>query len=278
MLYIARQGAATLQDNQGTTSAEHGTSVAAHASTAHTKNATYTQLIAATAYEAFGIFVGVHANATASTRVSILVDIAIGGAGSETVIIPNLIAGNQAASATTSLMGSHYFFPIRIKAGSRISATCQAGVAADTVNVGVHLLQHQVPGAWYGTRVTAYGADTATSTGVSMSPGNNTYATDVNLSASTANPIKYLQIGTDLYTNTTGSTLRGLLRLTAGSSVLAQDLPYAESTTLESTMFTPANFILSHMRLNIPAGVALKISAMRNAAAASRGWSAYGVD
>jgi hypothetical protein len=219
-----------------------------------------------------------HANATATTRINFLVDIAIGGVGSEQVIIPNLLGGNQAASASTSFGGSYYFFPIFIKAGSRISATCQANVAADTVNVNVHLVQHRVPGKWYGQRVTAYGPDTATSTGVSMSPGSSTYATDVNLSASTANPIRALQIGTDLLTNTAGTTSRGLIRVTAGTSILAQDLPYGESTTLESTIYTPANFMLSHMQFNIPAGIALKISAMRNTTAATRGWAAYGVD
>jgi hypothetical protein len=268
----------TLEDNVGTTSVEYGTSVAAHATTAHTKNATYTTLIATTSYKAYGIFVGCHATSTASTRESFLVDIAIGAASSEVVIIPNLLAGNQAASSTTSGMGSYYYFPIIIPANVRISATCQSDTAADTVFVDVHLVQHAIPGAWYGSRVTAYGADTATSTGVSMSPGNSTYATDVNLSASTTNPIKYLQIGTDIYTNSAGATQRGLMRITAGTSILAQDLPYCEVTTLETTQFTHANFILSQMRFNIPAGVALKISAMRNAAAASRGWAAYGVD
>jgi hypothetical protein len=228
-LIIPRMGASTLtEDNVGVTSAEYGTSVAAHATTAHTKNATYTTLIAATSYVAYGIFVGFHTTSTAATRESFLVDIAIGGAGSEVVIIPNLLAGNQAASGTTSHMGSYYFFPIRIPSGVRISATCQSDTAADTVYTAVHLLQHPMPGRWYGSRVTAYGADTATSTGVSMSPGSSTYATDVNLSASTTNPIKYLQIGTDLYTNAAGTTLRGLIRITAGSTILAQDLPYSD--------------------------------------------------
>lgn len=279
MLLIPRSGASLLtNDNVGTTGAEYGTSVAAHATTAHTKNATYTELIASTAYQAFGIFVGVHATSTAGTRESFLVDIAIGASTAETVIIPNLLAGNQAASNTTSHMGSYYFFPIVIPAGVRISATCQSDTAADTAYVAVYLLQHQIPGKWYGSRVTAYGANTATSTGVSMSPGNSSYAADVNVTASTTNPIKYLQLGTDLYTNSAGTTLRGLIRITAGSTILAQDLPYSESTTLETTMFTPANFMLSQMTFNIPAGTALKISAMRPGTAATRGWALYGVD
>ncbi len=278
MLLIPHRGATITEDNIASLSGERGTSVASHATTAHTKNATYTTLVAATAYESFGIFVGITNTAVASTRTSVLVDIAVGAASSETVIIPNLIAGNQSASGTAQGSGSYYFFPIRIAAGVRISATAQSVIVADTVNVTVHLLQHQIPGMWVGSRVTAYGADTATSSGTSMSPGNGVYATDVNLTASTTNPIRYLQVGTDLLTNTAGANQRGLIRLTAATSVLASELPYDESTTVESTHFSAANFILSHMRFNIPAGVALKISASRNAAAATRGWAAYGVD
>jgi len=277
MLLIPVHGSSRNEDNIGVTSAENGVQVVAD-SVAHTKGATFTTLVAATTYESYGVFVVLTTGATASTRVNFLVDIAIGASTYEVVIIPNLIGGNQAASATTSLGGSWYYFPLRIAAWARLSARCQSDTGSDDVYVGLHLVQQRVPGAWYGQRVTAYGADTATSTGVSMSPGNSTYATDVSLSASTTNPIRYLQVGTDLYTNTAGSTVRGLIRVTAGTTVIATDLVYYESTTLESVMFTPANFILSHMRFNLPAGINLKISAMRNVAAATRGWALYGLD
>jgi hypothetical protein len=220
-----------------------------------------------------------HNTAVASTRTNVLVDIGIGGTGSETVIIPDLIAGNQAASGTAvATPGATYFFPLRIKAGTQVSARCQASTVSDTVNVAVVLLARGIPGMWYGSRVTAYGIASANSTGTSMSPGSSTYATDVNLTASTTYPIKFLQIGADLFTNTAGTSSRGLIRITAGSSILAADLPYSESTTVESVSFSAANFILAKMAFNIPAGTALKISAMRNTTAASRGWAAYGVD
>jgi hypothetical protein len=281
MLYIPHGGNATVENNQGTTSAEYGTSVASHATVAHTKNATYTQLIASTAYASWGIMVYVGNTGTlASTNYRVLVDIAIGGAGSEQVIIPNLLAGNSAPSGSTSVGGSQYYFPICIPAGSRISATAQANTTAKTVHVAVYLFQHQIPGAWYGQRVTDYGTSTATSSGTSMSPGNNAYATDVSLTASTTNPIQYLQLGMDLLTNTTLTSSRGLARISTGTTpdILVDDLPFYQLTTLETIMFTPANFILSQMRFDIPAGTNLKISAMHSTTAASRGWAIYGVD
>lgn len=266
-----------LEDNIGTTSAELGTSITANAS-AHTKATSYTTLIASTTQDAWGITVMLTNTAVASTRTSTLVDIAIGAASSEVVIIANLIGGNASATGGAQGWGHQYFFPIHIPAGVRLSARSQAFTGSDTVNVAIQLHHHYDPNVWYGSRVTTYGADTATSSGTSMSPGNNTYATDVNLSASTTNPIRYIQIGADLLTNTAGTNLRGLIRLTAGTQVLAADLPYLESTTVESVEFVHANMILSHMRFNIPAGVALKVSAMRNGTAATRGWAAYCVD
>ncbi len=280
MLYIPKCGQTHLEDHQGVTTNEYGVSVAAGGS-AHTKNATYTQLIASTAYDAYGISIFFYATAVVSTRTGVLVDIAIGAASSEQVIIPNLIAGNAGTTNVVTGTGHGYYFPIMIPKGSRISATAQAFTASDTVNVHVYLHQHPMAeGAWYGQRVTAYGADTATSSGTSMSPGNDTYATPVSVAASTANPIKFLQLGTDLLTDTTASTSRGLIQISTGTTpdILANDLPYQESTTIESISFLHANLILSHMMFNIPAGVNLKVAAMRNATAEARGWVLYGVD
>lgn len=275
MLFIPHQGLTGLQDNQGTTSAEYGTTVTASA-TPHTKGS-YSQLIASTSANAYGIFVNLFNTAVASTSTRVLVDIAVGAAASETIIIPDLIAGNAGTSAGAQNAGHSYYFPIVIPVGTRVAARCQALGVSDTVDVQVHLLTNPVPGKWYGQRVTAYGANTGTSSGTSMSPGNNTYATNVSL-GTTSNRIKYMQVGTDLITDTTGTSSRGLIRISSGTTVLAGDLPYMESTTIESVDFTIANMILSHMTFSEPAGITLNISAMRSTTAEARGWAVYGVD
>jgi hypothetical protein len=280
MLYTPIQGTSTIETNSGTTAAEFGTSVTAGGS-AHTKNATYTQLVASTSYTSYGITIGLgNVGTAATTNTRTLVDIATGAASSETVIIPNLMCGQAGASNSASSDPVYYHFPIAIPAGVRISATSQSLAAADTVHVTVYLHQHPVPGKWYGSRVTAYGVNTADSTGTSHSPGNSSYATTTQLTASTTNPIKYMQIGTDLLTNTGGTTLRGLIRIAAMGSTnyIVSDLPYRESTTLEFVGFTQANLILSQMAFNIPAGQYLGIGAMRNGTAATRGFAVYGVD
>lgn len=280
MLYIPNQGRAFLESNTTGTTAEFGVSVAA-GSSAHTKNTAYTTLIAATAYPAYGIHIGVgNVGETASTNTRTLVDIAIGADGSETVIIPNLMAGQTGAAASASSQPCYYFFPIRLPAGVRLSATSQSLTGRDTVHVQARLLQHPIPGLWCGQRVTAYGADVSASTGTSHTHGNNAYATTTQLTAATTNPIKYLQVGIDLLTDTTGATKRGLLRIAGGgsSNYLVSDLPYRESTTLEYVDFSICNFLLSQMRFNLPAGSYLGVSATMNAAGEARGFVLYGVD
>lgn len=261
----------------GTTSAELGASVAATA-TPHQKNTTYTTLIASTSEHSYGIFVRCMNTAVATTITDALVDIAIGAAASETVIIPNLIAGHLGATGIASMgMGGMYFFPIVIPSGTRISATAQGTVVSDTVHVAVHLLQCPLPGMWYGQRVTAYGADTGNSRGTALSPGNNTYV-DATVTASTTNPIKAVQIGIGGQGDTGFTNLRGLARITAGGTVIADQLPYMESTTVEEHNFVPTNFLLSHMRFNLPAGISLSAGLMRNGAAEARSVIVYGVD
>jgi len=280
MLHIPSNGPCRFETNVSGTGSELGTSVAA-GGVAHTKNATYTQLIAATGYNAFGITIALADTAAASARSNVLVDIAIGGAGSEQVIIPNLIGGNASLWSTASHGPKMYFFPIFIPAGVRLSATAQAAIASDTVRVAVWLHQFPTgPDGFIGQRVTAYGIVSGQSSGTSHSPGNGSYAAATELVASCANPLKYMQMGFDLYDDTTGTTSRGLIRVGIGATpdYIVSELPYCESTSLESSINAYANMILSRMKFAIPSGTRLTVSAMRNVAAEARGWVIYGVD
>jgi hypothetical protein len=280
-LIIPRQGACFKEATALVSNAEFGTSVTA-AGSAHTKGSTPTQLIASTGYTAYGVIVGLgNVGTAATTNTRTLVDIMIGGSGSEVVRIPDLLCGQAGASNSASSQPIYYYFPIIIPSGSRISSRSQSLAASDTVNVQIHLIQQPIPGRWYGSRVTAYGPDTATSSGVSHTPaGSGTaYATTTQITASSTNPIRSLQVGIDLGTATAGNTARGVLRIAAGSSTnyIVSDLPFRESTTLESIDPSVANFILSHMLFNIPASSYLGVGAMMSTAAA-RGFALYGVD
>jgi hypothetical protein len=283
MLYAPKSGLAQIEENvTAAASTEPGTIITA-AGSAHTKGAfSAGQLIAATAAESFGITIFLsNVGTTATTNTRSLVDIGVGASGSESVLIPNLMCGQAGAWNSASSCAVSYTFPIYIAAGTRLSARSQSLAASDTVNVTVFLHQYRIGlDGWVGSQVTAYGPDTATSSGISHTPGNAAYATTTQLTASSAAAVRYLQVGIDLLTDTSGSTLRGLLRIAAGSSTnyVASDLPFRESTTLEFIDNTHANLVLSRMGFDFPIGSYLGVGAQQSAAGEARGWALYGVD
>jgi hypothetical protein len=277
MLYIPKYGDQRTENNVGSVTNEYGTNCQANA-TPHTKATSYTTLVASTAYDAHGVFLHVSGPGASGTVTAALLDIAIGAASSEQIIIPDLMCGNSGVSNGAYLSACAYYFPIRIPAGVRVSGRSQCAVGGQNIYVGIHLLRHSgMPGGWFGQRVTAYGVNTSTSSGATVSVTQNTYAT-VNVTASSTNPVKYLQLGHDLANDSGGSTSRGLLEVLAASQVLVDDLPYNESTTTETVQNAMPNFILSTMMFNLPAGIALAVGAMRSVTAETRGFALYGVN
>lgn len=274
-------GASQLESNVGgTTANELGTLITASGSI-HTKGAfSAGELIASTAYGSYGITIMLtEVGTVASTNSRMLVDIGIGGSGSETVLIPNLLAGNAGTLTGAVNTAGMYSFPIFIPSGTRISARCQALIASDTVRVAVWLHQQAKFGGWTGQRVTAYGVDTATSTGVSVAQATGAYGTTAEIDAACANSIRYMQVGVDLLTDTTGANKRGIVRVGIGATPdwIVSDLPFGESTSTENITCIWANYLLSQMRFSIPAATRL-VLATRTSSAENRGWAIYGVD
>ena len=81
----------------------------------------YAQLVASSAHAYTGLVASIFVNA--GTPYRFFVDIAVGGAGSEQVIIPNI-----QTSLNDNLTS---FVPVRIPAGTRISARCQNSAAGN---------------------------------------------------------------------------------------------------------------------------------------------------
>jgi hypothetical protein len=142
-----------------------------HHTVAHTKNPTYTQLIASTAFDAQFVVVTVAFNSVSNTDSSTLLDIAIGAAASESVVIPDIAAGFVGSFGANVRW---YPFPLGIPSGSRISARTQSIRTTGSVAVLIQLYggpRH--PDAWwYGSQVTTYGANAANSSGTAFTPGN----------------------------------------------------------------------------------------------------------
>jgi hypothetical protein len=155
--------------------------------TAHIKGA-WTQLIAATDFDVSGIWM-MHRDGISVSAVdtSMLIDIGLGAAASERVLVENIAVGFS--GSTRSI-----FLPVYIPSGERIAARCQSAVVSETVDAQCLI----IGGGWmpgeHGGRATTYGASTAVSSGTLMAtPGAvNTKGAWTELSASTANPIRWL--------------------------------------------------------------------------------------
>jgi hypothetical protein len=235
-----------------------GTTITANA-TPHAKGTTPTQLIASTAADSYAIQVHVHNNATSNVSTSTLLDIMTGGSGSEVVLIPDLMAGWVHPVSTTNTWRT-YTFPIFIPAGTRLSARSQSVVASKTCSVGITLLQRPTQLGYVGTRVTAYGVTAASSYGTLHTAGaTSTYgATPGQLTASSTNPIRYMQIGIDCSNRTTNVDAYGWYRLMLGTSVLIDDLLLATDTGTESIAYEEANRVLAGCLWDLPAGTDLR--------------------
>ncbi len=157
-----------------TPSARTGTSIAAN-STIHTKGS-WTELIAETNKESYGIDIGFREPGLSATDTRMLVDIAFGdvGGGNEEIIIPNLNAGNAGGTNRPGMKKWH--FPIYVPSGVSISARSQAVISSDNTNVFIWLTQDPLY-PFVGGLVQDYGTDLSGSQGTSVTPGDAVWPT-----------------------------------------------------------------------------------------------------
>ena len=194
-----------------------------------------------------------------------LCDIGIGAEGSEIVLIENILYNlNQAA------VGYAYFFPISVKAGSRIAIRMQQS------NTSPRICYFSVSGVAGGDflyrsfgKVVTYGANTADSGGVSVDPGGtaNTKGSYSEIVASTSHNISYLivAIGNQDTLNLDANVLLDLAVGASGSEVNFAENIYFGMFTNE--LFMPSVFSFP---INIPAGTRISARAQSNVIATGR--------
>lgn len=142
-----------------TQSGVSGTAVALPPVT-QTKLVTFTTIIASTTTDASGIFIAIPTQTGAAARY--FVDVAVGAAGFETVIIPNLYLAYPAAARA----GQEVFFPITIPSGTRISARIQSTLNLTAgLQINVRLMASGLLVTPARSVVTTWGDTTATTNG-----------------------------------------------------------------------------------------------------------------
>lgn len=194
----------------------------------------WAQLIAATARAAAWISVTI--SVPNGTR-RYLVDIGIGAAASEVVIVPNLCF--QPASGSNAY-GYTALLPVSIPAGTRIAARCQSSSASATIQVQVVLIAPTMTGPSSLGSVTAYGVDTSDSGATAVDPGGtaNTKGSWVELTAATTAPIRWLVVFAGGDTGARASAQNWLIDIGIGAAasevVLLADLAAWSGSTLDT--------------------------------------------
>jgi hypothetical protein len=221
-----------------------GTAVTASA-TPHSKNTTYTQLIASTSFDAYAIQVMISDTFSSATNTSTLVDIAIGAAASESVIIPNLNAGYAQVSGGDERQGAQkYWFPLYIPAGSRLSATAQSAVASKAPRVCVWLFGEPLRPTWAGQIVTDYGTNLATSRGATVTCGvSAAEGSWAQITAATSKAHAFMAAGVSCDGDASVLSDVGLLDIGVGAATeqtIMEHLPFGLNTA--EAMSTPFPF------------------------------------
>lgn len=142
-----------------------------YSGTPHTKSG-WTEVIASTSGDAGFVWVQVGLFRGSAENTAALLDIGIGAAGSETVVIPNISVGGSS--------GLNHLIPLKVAAGSRISARAQC---VTNKNIPVTITTFTSPTFLLTpTSLDAIGVDTATSGGTAAGSSD----TWVELTASSA--------------------------------------------------------------------------------------------
>ncbi len=158
--------------------------------TPHTPGS-WVEMVPATSWVADMLWLQIGAQvATSATDTSSLVDIGVGGSGSEIVLVADIPVGYLLANSSPAPL------PRRVPAGSRLSLRLRSAVVSKTATAQLRLagggLHAQVG---YG-RSTTYGADQAASSGTAVTPpgATNTKSAWTVIDAATAHSMRAVTV------------------------------------------------------------------------------------
>jgi hypothetical protein len=210
------------------------------------------QMHAATTFPVSGllVFLGQTGIATAATNTSALVDIGVGAAGSEQAIVSNIALGG-------SLPFASWTIPLAINSGARIAVRLRSAVASKSCTMGMAVYGGG-GGLEAGNLAVTYGANTASSTGTSLTaPGAiNTKAAWTQIAAATTSRHGWMVVGVGAPANATATATNGLIDIGVGAAAaevaVIKDIPFAVSANEDVNVAYPLTF-----PVNIPSGTRL---------------------
>ena len=226
--------------------------VITHSGSANTKGS-WVELIASTWFQACGMFVSIDQGSN-----PFLVDIGIGGSGSEKVLLQDI---PHDPSQKTAYTGPAFYIPCRIPAGSRLSARQQNNNTLGTCTVRLVLVGGDEPHFDPPQRWTTLGSLTATSLGTAVDPGGvaHTKGSWVQFSSSLPHPVRWM-VFIGWHNGNSVSSRRMRFDIGVGANpnekVIVPDLLQTYHATGDDPI--PATYSFP---VGIPAGVALSVRA-----------------
>lgn len=194
-----------------------------------------------------------------SSGANYAVDIGIGAAASEIVIVSNLYFAGQSSGAV------RYLFPLSIPAGTRVAArTAGNGSPGGGLSIGVTVFSDSYQSAGCGSAVDTYGFNSATILGTSVDPGGtaNTKGVYSQIVSSTFADIAGIFAVFDAQNTASGTTnaTTSLIDIAVGAS--GSEVVVVPNTLL--SVFTGGSAIqlggfLPYMPIQIPAGSRLAV-------------------
>lgn len=162
----------------------------------------WVELIASTASHASMLHVSISRPAETVGRA--LFDIAIGAAGSEIILIADILHHSSGDDG-----GYHsYTFPVSIPAGSRISARCAANSTTTSRKVSLMCMPDAIGSFAPAGNIDTYGASTTNLYGVTIDPGGsaNSKGSYAQIASSTTRNYRGFVLGFSVGATTTGSS------------------------------------------------------------------------
>lgn len=228
------------------------------ASTSYTKG-TFQQLIASTTTDSTWIMLSTGSQISAGSAFAF--DIAVGGSGSEVVVIANLLCSSAEQT------GVRHLLPLAIPAGTRISARMSSDAGSDSLPIGVTVFSDTFASAGTGGPIDTYGFISTTNYGTAVNPGAtpNTKGAYSQITASTTADLAGLSLFLDAQGTTTGSTgsITWLVDIAVGASgsevvVLPNLFVLGASGVGFSTIYAPQ---VPYLPLQIPAASRISMRA-----------------
>lgn len=215
----------------------------------------WNQVAASSAHDAHELWLYLYGE-TSST--DILVDIGVGGAGSEVVVIPDLVI---TCRDTTAPMPSAIKLPCFIPAGSRIAIRFANSTGISTMRYVLTIAQ--LGGLWppQFQRIAAYGINAADSGAVSVDPGAsaNTKGDYSEIEDSTANPIRLLWVAFGLQANTARTDYTWLVDIAVGAAGSEQIVIPDLWISVSASRDTVVQQFIGPFEVSIPAGSRLAV-------------------